>query len=475
MLGAGMPAPDLDRRRFLQGAAALATSAALPLPGHAAVPARLADIDHIIVLMKENRSFDHYFGTLPGVRGFGDAGAMRLPDGTSVFAQPDRDHPDGHVLPFHLDTRRTSAQRLHDLNHSWGPQHGCLNGGAMDAFVRMHRLVDGEAGPLTMGYHTRADLPLYYALADAFTVCDGYHCSMLGPTHPNRMFLMTGSIDADGQFGKPATDNSGRSFGWETYPERLSRAGITWRIYHDFDDYGCNVVKWFTGFTKTGRQSPLRDAALRARPFYELLHDLATGNLPQVTWIVPPSTQSEHPDYLPVAGEDHTRQVLEALWTDPRAWARTVLIINYDENDGQFDHVLPPTPPPGTAGEFVNGLPVGLGFRVPCLVISPFSRGGYVVSDTFDHTSTLRLMEARFGVEVPNLSRWRRETCGDLTAALGLGAVPRLDVPKLPPTAARLAAVQRNVMDLPAPSVPALQRMPAQEEGTRLRRGVRVA
>jgi phospholipase C len=282
---------------------------------------------------------------------------------------------------------------------------------------------------------------------------------------------MTGSIDADAKFGKPAIDNGGRGFDWETYPERLTRAGVSWRIYHDNDDYGCNVVKWFSTFANSGRQSDLRDAALRNRPFYELLHDLATGNLPQVVWIVPPSTQSEHPDYLPVAGEDHTRRVLEALWSNPRVWAKSVVILNYDENDGQFDHVLPPAPPPGTAGEFVNGLPVGLGFRVPCLIVSPFSRGNYVVSDTFDHTSTLRLIEARFGVEVPYLSRWRRETCGDLTTALGLGSTPRLDVPKLPPTAQRLAEVERSVMDLPPPTVPAEQHMPKQESGMRPRRG----
>jgi phospholipase C len=162
--------------------------------------------------------------------------------------------------------------------------------------------------------------------------------------------------------------------------------------------------------------------------------------------------------------------VLEALWSNPRVWAKSVVILNYDENDGQFDHVLPPAPPQGTPGEYVNGLPVGLGFRVPCLVISPFSRGGYVVSETFDHTSTLRLMETRFGVEVPYLSRWRRETCGDLTTALGLGNPRRLDVPKLPPTSQRLEQVERTVMDLPAPEVPAVQRMPKQEAGTRPRR-----
>ncbi|HEY1326644.1 MAG TPA: alkaline phosphatase family protein [Casimicrobiaceae bacterium] len=470
MLSPLMRPPDLDRRRFLQGAAALGAAAALPTPAQAA-PARLTDIDHVIVLMKENRSFDHYFGTLAGVRGFDDASPLRLRSGRPVFMQPDREHPDGYVLPFHLDTQRTSAQRLHDLNHSWGGLHGCFDYAAMDGFVRVHRSIDGDAGPLTMGYLTRADLPLYYALADAFTICDGYHCSMLSSTRPNRLFLMTGSIDADAKFGKPAVDNSGRGFDWETYPERLTAAGITWRIYHDFDDYGCNVVKYFSTFANARRQSELYDAALRNRPFYELLHDLATGNIPQVVWIVPPSTQSEHPDYLPAAGENHTRRVLEALWSNPRAWSKSVVILDYDENDGLFDHVLPPTPPAGTPGEFVNGLPVGLGFRVPCLVISPFSRGGYVVSDTLDHTSTLRLIEKRFGVEVPYLSRWRRDTCGDFTTTLGLGSASRVDVPKLPATAQRLADVERTVADLPAPSVPAVQRMPTQEKGTRARRG----
>ena len=106
---------------------------------------------------------------------------------------------------------------------------------------------------------------------------------------------------------------------------------------------------------------------------------------------------------------------------------------------------------------------------MPCLVVSPFSRGGYVVGDTFDHTSTLRLIETRFGVEVPYLSRWRRETCGDLTTTLGLGFAPRLDLPRLPATAARLADVERKVLDLPM--APEAQQMPRQEPGARRRRG----
>ncbi len=464
---------DIVRRRLIQAAAAasaLPVSPALAQTSGPAAPAKLSDIDHIIILMKENRAFDHYFGSLRGVRGFDDPRA-KLAGGGSLLRQADPLNPDGHVLPFRLNTRATSAQRLHDLSHDWGPQHAAWNGGAMDRWIAAHRAADGEAGPLTMGYLTREDLPYYYALADAFTICDGYHCSVFGPTHPNRYYLMTATIDPDGQHGGPALNNRGRAYSWETYPERLEKAGISWRIYHDLDDYGCNVCQYFTQYQHLPHSAPLYENAMRDRPFYELLSDLRTGNIPQVTWIVPPSYQSEHPDYLPAEGEHHTAQLLEALWSNPKLWARTALILNYDENDGQFDHVAPPTPEPGTPGEFVQGLPIGLGFRVPCLVISPFSRGGWVCGDTFDHTSALRLIEARFGVEIPNLTAWRRQTCGDLTAAFGFGAPARFDTPKLPETEHALLMAEERAMGLPAPAVPTVQSLPQQEPGVRPRRG----
>jgi phospholipase C len=187
-----------------------------------------------------------------------------------------------------------------------------------------------------------------------------------------------------------------------------------------------------------------------------------------VSWIVPPSHLSEHPDYLPAAGEDHTSQLLQALWSNPKLWAKTAFIINYDENDGLFDHVIPPTAPKGTPGEYVGDLPIGLGYRVPCLVVSPFSRGGYVSGTTFDHTSTLRLLETRFGVEVPNLSQWRRGTCGDMTTAFAFHA-PRLDIPHLPQTGPAVRVAEQRAMRLPRPSVPSTQAMPKQETGPRTR------
>jgi len=461
---------ELPRRRFLQGGAALAGAALLDMRSRPAGAAQggLRDIDHFIILTKENRSFDHYFGTLAGVRGFDDTTAIRQLGGRPVF---DQDDAAAHrlVLPFHLDTKRTNAQRLQATDHSWHGQHAAWNGGRMDRWIDAHRVADGAHAPMTMGYLSRADLPFYYALADAFTICDGYHASVLGPTHPNRYYLMTGTIDPDGRQGGPALDNVPRDFRWETYPERLERAGISWRIYHDIDDYYCNVVRFLDGFKAAAPGSPLYRNGRLDRPFYEFLWDLRTGNIPQVSWVVPPSYASEHPDYLPAAGENHTRQILEALWSNPKLWARTALILNYDENDGQFDHVVPPTPPPGTPGEYVGGLPVGLGFRVPCLVISPWSRGGFVCGDTFDHTSTLRLLETRFGVEVPNLSAWRRAVTGDLTAAFNFTLPPRADLPTLPETAQALIVAQHNAMALPPPQLPATPAMPRQEPGARPR------
>jgi len=462
------------RRRLIQtAAAASALGAAAPgLAGAAAGggASKLSDIDHFIILMKENRSFDHYFGSLRGVRGFDDATARRA-DGGSLFRQADPGHPAGYVAPFRMNTRKTSGQRVENLSHAWTTQHAAWNGGAMDNWIPAHRTSDGDRGPMTMGHFTRDDIPYYYALADAFTLCDGYHCSVFGPTHPNRYYLMTATNDPDGLHGGPAIDNSGKAYSWETYPERLEAAGISWRVYHDFDDYECNILKFFTQYQKAPRTSALYHNALVNRPFYQLLADLRSGDIPQVTWIVPPSNVSEHPDYLPAAGEDHTAQVLAALWSSPSLWAKTAVIINYDENDGLFDHVAPPTPPAGTPGEFVHGLPVGLGFRVPCLVISPFSRGGYVCGDTFDHTSTLRLLETRFGVEVPNLTKWRRETTGDLTTAFGFGEAPRYDVPRMPETEQALQLAELRVTSLPAPTVPADQAIPRQEPGSRPRRG----
>ena len=157
--------------------------------------------------MQENRSFDHYFGTMAGVRGFDDAAALRLSDGRSVFHQPDEHSPDGYLLPFHLDTRNSSAQKIPSTSHAWAVQHEAWNGGKMDQWLPAHRKADGEKGPYCMGYYKRADIPFQFALAEAFTICDASYCSVLGPTWPNRMAWMTGTIDPDGEAGGPIINN----------------------------------------------------------------------------------------------------------------------------------------------------------------------------------------------------------------------------------------------------------------------------
>jgi phospholipase C len=174
------------------------------------------------------------------------------------------------------------------------------------------------------------------------------------------------------------------------------------------------------------------------------MSDVESGRLPQVSWLVPSVIESEHPGFsTPVAGETVARQIVEALVNHPRTWRRTALFITWDENGGFFDHVPPPTAPRGTTGEFLTvanlpaaaqGIrgPIGLGFRVPMIVVSPFSRGGLVSSQVYDHTSTLRFLETRFRVQVPNLTPWRRRATGDLTGAFNFAAAPRYARPRLP-------------------------------------------
>ncbi len=468
----------LSRGQFISG---LAGAAALPYvewvrPAFAqAAPAKLSDIEHFVILMQENRSFDHYFGTLSGVRGYSDPAAGILLNGKTVFHQPDDESRDGYVLPFHLDTKTTDAQRLHDLSHSWNALHASWNRGRLDGFVSAHRATDDGSGPLTMGYYTRDDLPFYYALADGYTILDGYHCSVMGPTYPNRYYWMSATNDPNGMHGGPAIKNLKTRYSWETYPERLQRAGVSWRIYHEQPEpgepVGLNVIMNFAPFQDATPTAPLYEYAVKSRAVDAMLDDMRTGNLPQVSWIIPPYVCCEHPDELPAAGENYVRQIVEALTSNPTTWAKTALIIVYDENDGLFDHVLPPTPPLQTPDEYINGQPIGLGFRVPALIVSPFARGSYVCGDMFDHTSTLRLLETRFGVEVPNLSAWRRQTCGDMTSAFGFGSPIDVSIAQLPQTATDLAVVEKEILTLPRPTVPSLQTMPQQEPGTRKRRG----
>jgi phospholipase C len=460
----------------------------------------LEAVEHVVFLTMENRSFDHYFGTYPGVRGFDDHPA----GSPGVFAQAWPGGAAATLLPFHLDTATQDAECTFDLSHDWDAQHFCWHGGAMDRFVATHTQPGFEGpgqGVLTMGYYTRADLDFWYALADAFTICDGYHCSVFGPTHPNRLHALSGTLDPDGKAGGPVLTTGSApaligSARWSTMPERLQDHGVSWKVYNPVGDVyrpespisiavSDNILLYFDQHVRNPHSPLYRNAFLPVYP-HDFAKDVAAGTLPAVSWLIPGIGQDEHPPAPPAVGMHYVDEVLRTLVSNPKVWAKTVLFITYDENDGFFDHVAPATPPPGTAGEYLTvsplpadakGIdgPIGLGFRVPMLVVSPFSRGGHVCSGTFDHTSHLRFLETRFGVAAPNISAWRRKATGDLTAALHVSS-PDTSVPALPATPGaqdprvlrECDASQLVTLDTKTPPpypVPAVQSMPTQEPG----------
>jgi len=426
-------------------------AAGLLLRAHAAT-GTIQDVQHVVILMQENRSFDHYYGSLKGVRGFNDPNALIFPNGNTDFYQPGST---GYVLPFHA-----TAQCLNDVDHSESSDDMAWNSGKWNQWIP-------AKGPATMACYARTDLPFYYALADAYTICDEYHCSALGPTYPNRLYLMTGMIDPNGVAGGPVTNNNvARPYWWTTYPERLQAAGISWKVYQQSADYySLNPLRWFAQFINAPSGTPLSDRgmALVTNLVAAFAQDVANGTLPSVSWIIPPWSLSEHPPFSPANGQTLTRQLVDALASNPAVYSSTVFILTYDEDGGFFDHVPPPVPPPGTTNEFIGGMPIGLGVRVPAILISPWTRGGYVCSQIFDHTSIIRFLEQWTGVAEPNISAWRRQVCGDLTSAFDF-ANPDTSYPFLPEAAPVNCA--SNITPLP----PAQQVLPAQEAGTNLSR-----
>ncbi|MFF5403588.1 phosphocholine-specific phospholipase C [Streptomyces misionensis] len=501
--------PQVNRRRFLQiaGATTAFTALSSSIQRAAALPAHhrtgsLEDVEHIVVLMQENRSFDHYFGSLRGVRGFGDPRAVSQ-QGRSVWQQSDGTKD---VLPFHPDADDLGLAFLQDLPHGWPDTHAAFNGGKYDKWVP-------AKGTTTMAHLTREDIPFHYALADAFTVCDAYHCSFMGSTDPNRYYMWTGYVGNDGQGGGPVLGNDEKGYGWTTYPERLEKAGISWKIYQDVGDgldanggwgwiedayrgnYGDNSLLYFNQYRDARPGDPLYDKARtgtdarQGEGFFDRLRaDVRADKLPQVSWIVAPEAFTEHPNWPANYGAWYVSQVLDALTSNPEVWGKTALFLTYDENDGFFDHVLPPFPAASGAqgkstvdtsldvyqgGAGYAAGPYGLGQRVPMIVVSPWSKGGYVCSETFDHTSIIRFIERRFGVREPNISPWRRAVCGDLTSAFDFSRKDAGAV-RLPSTAGyRPPDADRHPDYVPKP--PANPSLPRQERGSRPTRPLRYA
>ena len=547
------------RREFIRSAAALtggafaagtipeAVARAMTIDPPAGTTFR--DAEHVVILMQENRSFDHSYGALRGVRGFRDPRAHVQPNGNPVWFQTDA-HGNTYA-PFRLDMERTKSTWIGGLPHTWPDQVDARNGGRYDNWLIAKAKRDL---PLTLGHYNRQDIPFYYSLADAFTVCDQAFCSSLTGTTPNRLFLWSGTIRRDAtDFPRVLNSDTAyeREAAWKTYPERLEDAGVSWRVYQNeitydsglnqqedawLSSFGDNPLEWFTQynirFAKSRRayvptllaQAPLdiathqrslasvdlvgkarekieqelaalgrklagaRDEharytdaawgvlaphaqALHEKAFatnsnhapyrtvtrltyddngttrecvvpagdvlHQLREDVATGSLPAVSWLVAPENFSDHPACA-WYGAWYVSEVLDILTKNPDVWKKTILILCYDENDGYFDHVPPfvaPHPTRTSTGRTSVGVDttvewatvyerdhaIGLGYRVPLVIASPWSRGGCVNSQVFDHTSILMFLENWLSgkgkaAKETNISDWRRVVCGDLTS-----------------------------------------------------------
>lgn len=522
----------LNSTKALFGTAAL-TSFPMSIQKALAIDAKvetgtIKDVKHVVILTQENRSFDNYFGTLKGVRGFGDRFTIPLSQGRKVWEQYDANK--NKVYPYHLDSSRGNAQRVSGTPHSWTDGQYAWDHGRMGNWVQYKQ-------PQSMGYYKQQEVEFQFALANAFTLCDAYHCAMHTGTNSNRMFIWTGTNGPTGANVASVVndlDSIGTSltgYDWTTYPERLQEAGVSWKVYQNMpDNFTDNPLAGFKKYRRANELSgkpvnnsticPAYDPAIDARqPLYKGIantmpdggflgsfkEDIAKGQLPQVSWLVAPATYSEHPGpSSPVQGAWYIQEVLNALTERPELWSQTVFLINFDENDGFFDHVPSPSAPSmdisgevygkstlskeqmsyeyATHAKASNGQPnftdpkvsngvgvYGPGIRVPMYIISPWSRGGWVNSQVFDHSSVIRFLEQCFGVQEPNISPYRRAVCGDLMSAFNFKTPNLLPMPDLAgkKSKAEADAIRKAQERLGQVSRPESQTYPVQDMGIR--------
>jgi phospholipase C len=525
------------RRDFLQRGAGAVALSSLPLSIQRALAApatvttgTIEDVKHVVILMQENRSFDHYFGTLRGVRGFGDRFPIPLESGKTVWHQSDGTR---EIMPYRLDKETMNAALIRSTPHDFADTQAAWNQGKYGFWPRVK-------SPSSMGYYTREEAPFQYALAEAFTICDAYHCSVTSGTDPNRIAFFSGTNHdpelrargenatvansepsnlrcwVGGAMPSPGYTYQGSAFTWPTIPDVLDKAGITWRIYQDPNDnwsgamHGCLA---FETFRTAMPGSPLYKNGMTHWSLVDLADHVKNGTLPQVSWVLPAPPQSEHPGApsSPAHGGDFTRQVLDALTANSEVWGETVFFLAFDENDGLFDHMpLPAVPSYNVDGTLAGkstldlagmyfvadtGLlhsalnpfvhhyldlsdtitgavrPWGPGPRVPMYVISPWSKGGWVNSQLFDHTSVAQFLEKRFGVTIPGISPWHRAVCGDLTSAFDFVHPNDPTFPKLPDMS-NYAQIEQHSMTLPRATAPATPQPLYQERGSRYSRAL---
>ena len=533
----------INRRKFIKlsagaGLAATAWSGllqqALAVKAHNATRS-IRDVEHIVILMQENRSFDHYFGTMKGVRGFGDRFPIPLESGQRAFYQSDGEKI---ISPYRADRKTSNAALIKGTPHNFIDTQAAWNQGKY-GFWPLFKT------PFSMAYYTREELPFQYALAESFTISDAHHCSVATGTDPNRIMFWSGSnfnpekraagincTDEDsepvnqrcwiqGTMPEPGYIYRGNALTWPTIPDVLEKAGISWRIYQDPNDnwtgamHGCLA---FESFRTARPGSPIYENGMRHWSLQDLAKDVKNNKLPQVTWVLPPKSDSEHPGApsSPYRGSYFVHEVLSAITANPEVWSKTVFFLTFDENDGLFDHMPAPAVPSynldntlaGKSTLDVNGMyfhndkdsfdfsrdtggdprkkrkyhdkrdrisgpirPWGLGPRVPLYIISPWSKGGWVDSHVADHTSVGQFIEKRFGVTIPAISPWHRAISSDLVSAFDFQTPNDPVFPPMPETAdhASLDAASKQLPLATAPSTPSPL---YQEKGTRFSRAL---
>ncbi|GAM21335.1 hypothetical protein SAMD00019534_045100 [Acytostelium subglobosum LB1] len=418
----------------------------------------LTKIKHIVIFMQENRAFDNYYGILGGVCNYKDPNAMVQDNGNSIFYQPDPNSPDKHngvnsSLPWMI-TGPKAGCTLGGSNF-WQGNHDAWNNGSNNNWPVGNT-------PNSLGYLAPSNLPFYYELASQFTIADKYFESIMGSTNPNRLVLWT---------------------------EILEKAGITWRVYQDIDNFDDNALEWFEQYQKSTKMSPLRVNGIDNWGLDSFFGHAMNGTLPQISWVVGPTELSEHPDNGPMAGQWLTQQVVNAI-KNGSSWEDTVLIINYDETGGFWDHYPPPVAPIGTLDEWINvdgAAPIGPGYRVPAFIVSPWSSGSVVFTEPSDHTSVIMFIEqwamangySPEDVMCPYVSTYRRNHMSDLTRSLDFSqanlSVPDttpMPMPSRDPSGSWDPTEECEAVPGPFPTIPyGNQTFPVVEPGFKLVRG----
>jgi phospholipase C len=346
-------------------------------------PSRLAKLQHIVVLMQENRSFDSYFGVLH------DQGQPRTAE-VPETGNPDPTNPNGPpIRPFRQPLPCISS----DVSHGWTETHLEINGGRMDGFTAQNVAPEDPKGRRGMGYYDQRDLPYYSALARTFGIGDRYFASVPGPTYPNRFYEMTGT-----SFGH-ITNDLPPAGGW-TQPTifgSLQAAGISWKVYN-------------AQFPTASFFADVQAHKDHLAPISQYFADAKAGTLPQVAFVEPTYIgviaveSDEHPPANIQVGQQFTAGVVNALMASPN-WSSSAFMLTYDEHGGFYDHVAPPrAPKPDNIAPILKPGDLNVpfdryGVRVPFLLVSPFSKPNFVSHRVSDHTSILKLIELRFGLK----------------------------------------------------------------------------